>query len=143
MIENSKYDSFRWSVWRFINMQILLSSLFHSLKNNVFCLTNNASYEETYGFNNKETSTCIYAHMCAYSHTHIHKMQAYNTHMCSLDLSELHCTKCNYIYRMMARKVQDNRVNTNISTEWQEWQPEILKTKRHEMYSQNTNDMWV
>ena len=47
------------------------------------------------------------------------------------------------INRMTARKVQDNRVNTNISTEWQEWLPGILKTKRHEMYSQNTNDMWV
>ena len=41
-------------------------------------------------------------------------------------------TKHNDVHRMMAGKVQDYRVNTDIFPEWQEWRPGILKTKRHE-----------
>ena len=45
-------------------------SLFHSHKNNVFCLTNNASHK-LIGMHNKETYTCMH----------------------SLEISELHCNQ--------------------------------------------------
>ena len=41
MIENSKYDSFHWSAWRFNNMQFHFEAVF--ILKNVFHLTNNAS----------------------------------------------------------------------------------------------------
>ena len=47
------------------------------------------------GMHNKETYAHVYKRiwrMCEYRHTRIPKIRAYNTRMCSLHSSELHCT---------------------------------------------------
>ena len=71
-------------------MQISLWNLSHSHKNNMSCLTDNASFNKLMGMHNKET----YSRMCAYRHTRISKICAYCiTRVCVVRIY-LSCTKC-------------------------------------------------
>ena len=82
------------------------------------------------GLHNKGTYTRVltyaYTRICirvyAYRHTRIRKIRAYNTRMCSSDISELHC---NYLMQFCT-----SLQNTTKKTE------SVLETHEHLSYSQ-------